>query len=197
MSTEILTQALTAGQKATFGAGSIFLITSLDQGVAVNLVARQIGNSNKNRTFTGVPAGFKFTADSPEDGFDTLEVTSPSNQNIQIAIGTDDVSFSQSVTVSGNVSTKEIPASTLADTPAVAAGNAAQTHVVPVNAARRSVTLSVDPAAASPVFFRSLNGANNLVIGQPGMSYRFAGTYAVDVRNDTGAAVNIYIAEES
>ena len=196
MSTEILTQALGAGGSATFGAGSVFLLTAAPGG-PVSIIARSIGNSNKNRTFTNVPAGFKFTADSPDDGFDTLIVTSASAQTIQIAVGTDDVDFSQSVTVANTVNTEELPTGALTDQAPVSAVNAAQTHIVPANAARRMVTLSVDPGAAAPVFFRSVNGANNLLVGQPGMSYTFRGTYGVDVRNDTGAAVNIYIAEES
>jgi hypothetical protein len=195
MSTEILSQTVGAGGKATFGAGSVFVLGSIAGPVSV--VARKLGSSNKNRTFANVPAGFKFTADSPDDGFDLLEVTSPSAQTISIAVGTDDVEFSNAVTVTGNVSTQDLPASTLADTAPKACGNGAQTAVVPVNGARRRVLLTVDPAATGNVFFRAAGGANNVVIGQPGMSYSFNGTYGIDCRNDTGAAVNIYIAEES
>lgn len=195
MSTEVLQQALQAGVKATFGSGTQFVIVAATG--PLSIVARQIGNSNKNRTFSGVPAGFKFTSDSPDDGFDTLEVTSTINQTVQMSIGNDDVAYSNSVTVANTVVTQENPTGTITDTPAVACATGAATAVVPVNTGRRRVTLSIDPTAAGVVYARAHGGANNLLPMQPGMTYEFAGTYAVDVRNDSGAAVNVYVFEES
>ena len=195
MSTEVLQQTLQAGVKATFGSGTQFVIVAATG--ALSIVARQIGNSNKNRTFSGVPAGFKFTADSPDDGFDTLEVTSATNQAVQISVGNDDVSYSNAVTITNTVTTQGNPTGTVTDTAPVACANAAQTPVVPVNGGRRSVTLAVDPNAGGVVFARKAGGANSLLPMQPGMSYQFGGTYGLDVRNDTGAAVNVYVFEES
>lgn len=196
MSTEVLTQTVGAGGKAIFGSGSQFLIVAAASSVTV--VAKSIGNSNKNRTFANVPAGFKFTADSQDDGFDTLEVTSAAAQTITLSVGTDDVTYSNSVTVTGTTTTSELPASTLSNTAPVACPNAAQTAVVPANGARRRVSLTVDPLfAGGIVFARSTGGTQNLVPMQAGLSYPFAGTYGVDVRNDAGSAVTIYIAEES
>jgi hypothetical protein len=195
MSTEVLSQTLGAGGKAIFGSGTQFLI--VQAAFAVTVVAKSIGNSNKNRVFSNVPAGFKFTADDPTDGFDTLEVTSASAQTVIFSVGTDDVSYSNNVTVSGSVQTSELPASALSNAAPVSAANAAQTAIVPVNGARRRVTLTVDPLAAGIVFARNTGGTQNVMPMQPGLSYPFVGTYGVDVRNDTGAAVTIYIAEES
>ena len=198
MSTEVLSQTLGAGGKGIFGSGSQFLIVQAANPITV--VAKSIGNSNKNRVFSNVPAGFKFTADDPLDGFDTLEVTSASAQTVILAVGTDDVSYSNNVTISGTATTSELPASTLADNAPVACANAAATQVVPANGARRRVTLTVDPTSAMAVgtaFFRVHGGAQNLMPAQPGLSYPFAGTYGVDLRNDSGAAVTVYIVEES
>jgi hypothetical protein len=198
MSTEVLSQTLGAGGKATFGSGTQFLIVQAANPITV--VAKSIGNSNKNRVFSNVPAGFKFTADDTLGGFDTLEVTSASAQTVILAVGTDDVSYSNNVTISGTAQTTEVPASALANNAPVAAATAAQTAIVPVNGARKRVTLTVDPASAmvpGTAFFRSAGGSQNLIPVQAGLSYPFAGTYGVDLRNDSGATINIYIAEES
>jgi len=197
MSTEVLTQTLTAGQKAVFGAGTMFLVIAAPVG-SLNITAFQIGNSNKNRVFTGVPAGFKFTADDPLDGFDKLEVVSASGQTIQLAVGNDDVSYSNSVTVANTVITQDAPAGTLVDqTSPVACPNSAATAVVPANLSRRRVTLTLDPAATAVVYARAHSGTNNLFPLQPGSPAEFKGTYAIDVQNNTGGSVNVYVAEET
>jgi hypothetical protein len=196
MSTEVLSQTLGAGGKATFGSGTQFLIVQAAN--PVTIVARSIGNSNKGRVFTNVPAGFKFTADDVLGGFDTLELTSATAQTVILAVGTDDVSYSNNVTISGTAQTTEVPASALTDAAPVACPTGALTPVVPANGARKRVSLSVDPNfAAGLVFARVAGGANNLVPMQAGLTYPFAGTYGVSVRNDTGTTVTIYIAEES
>lgn len=195
MSTETLTQTLQANIPAIFGAGTQFLV--LSSSAPLKITATQIGNSNKSRVFSGVLEGFKFSADSLDDGFSTLTVLSTVAQNLTIVVGDDDVSYPSTVTVAGNVNTQELPAVALTDIAPVACPNAAQTAVVAQNVSRRRVTLSIDPAAVGVVYARKSGGANNLLPMQPGMSYEFRGTYGLDVRNDTGAAVNVYPLEES
>jgi len=198
MSTEVLTQSIGAGATVEFGSGTQFLVVAASSPISIKAVS--LGSANKNRVFTGIPAGFKFTADSPDDGFDLLYVTSAAAQNVTLAVGTDDVTYSNSVTVSGNVSTEELPSAALTDQAPVACPNAAQTNVVPVNTGRRRLLLTIDPtntAAPGTLFFRAAGGANDLVPAQPGMSYPFNGTYGVDLRNASGAAVNVYRSEES
>ena len=198
MSTEVLTQALTAGQPATFGRGSMVLITSLTSPVTV--VASQIGNSNKKRVFSNVTGGFKFQADSPDDGFDTLTVTSAASQNISIAIGDDDVDFANAVTVSNVVATQDSPAATLTDAAPVTIANGTQGAVVPVNASRRRVLLTIDPnnaAALGSLFFRKAGGAQNLLPVTAGQSYGFNGTYGIDLNNTSGVPCTVYVCEES
>lgn len=198
MSTEVLTQAIGAGATVQFGAGSQFLVVQASAPISIKAVT--LGSSNKNRVFTGIPAGFKFTADSPDDGFDLLYVTSSSAQSVTLAVGTDDVTYSNSVTVSGNVSTEELAAAALTDQAPVACPSGAQTAVAPVNGSRRRLLLTIDPtslAAPGTLFFRCSSGSNDLVPAQPGMSYPFNGTYGVDLRNVSGATVNVYRSEES
>jgi hypothetical protein len=197
MSTETLSQAIGAGATVTFGGGSIFnLVTATGP---VDIVAVRIGDSSKGRVFKGCPAGFKFTADSPDDGFSLLKVTSATAQTVTIAIGDDDVSFANAVTIQGSAVTSELQTAAVTDAAVKACANAAQTNVVAQNLSRRMVTLTLDPGAAAGTvcYFRSTGGANNLIPVQPGQSVRFPGTYAVDLRNDSGAAVNVYIFEES
>jgi hypothetical protein len=198
MSTEVLTQTLGAGGSATFGSGTQFLLVAASSPVTV--LARSIGNSNKNRTFSGVPAGFKFTADTQDDGFDTLTITSPAAQTISISVGTDDVQYSNAVTVTGNVSTTELPTGAITDfvSPVSALATTANNHIVPVNGGRRKVALTVDPNyAGGLVYARSVAGAHDLLPMQAGLTYTFAGTYGVDVNNPNATAANIYVAEES
>lgn len=193
MSTEVLTQSLSAGVKATFGSGSMFVITTAT--FPVNIVARSIGSSSKNRTFTNVPAGFKFTADDPSDGFDTLEITSANAQVFSIAVGTDDVEFSNAVTVTGGVLTTEVPASTLTDNAPVLT-TASVTALFPVNAARRRMTIFADPANAGTVYLRVHGAARRHGFVQPGMTLEMDGTYAVDYDDAVGGN-NLYLFEES
>lgn len=198
MSTEVLTQSIGAGATVQFGSGTQFLVVAAAGPISIKAVT--LGSSNKNRVFTGIPAGFKFTSDSPDDGFDLLYVTSASAQNVTLAVGTDDVTYSNSVTVSGNVSTEELACSALTDAAPVACLTGALTAVVPVNTSRRRLLLTIDPtSAAAPgtLFWRAAAGANNLTPAQPGMSYPFNGTYAVSLENTSGATVNVYIQEES
>ena len=198
MSTEVLTQTIGAGATVQFGAGTQFLVVSATGPISIKAVT--LGSSNKNRVFSGIPAGFKFTSDSPDDGFDLLYVTSASAQNVTLAVGTDDVTYSNSVTVSGNVSTEELAAAALTDAAPVPCPSGALTAVVPVNASRRRLLLTIDPASGAAVgtlFWRAAGGLNNLTPAQPGMSYPFNGTYGVSLENTSGASVTVYIQEES
>lgn len=198
MSTEVMRQSLLAGVPAKFGAGSLFLI--VDATDAISVVASTIGNSNKNRVFNNVPAGFKFKADSPDDGFDVLTVTSATDQDVSIAVGNDDVDFTGSVSVAGTVKVKPVPASTLIDNAPVVCANGAQTTVADVNDGRARIGISFQSDAAigaGTVFFRAKGGANNLQEVQAGLVYTFEGTYGIDVYNNSGADLTAMICEES
>jgi hypothetical protein len=162
MSTEVLSQALLAGVTATFGGGSMFLLESA--ATPVTIIARQLGSGSRIRRFTSVPGGFKFTADNPTDGFNSLEIVSPVNQVIAIAIGDDDVAFSNNVTVSGTVVTSQLPYGAVSDLAPVVTV-AGQAALFAANGARRSIKVSVDPLAvgASIVYLRKAGGANDLL----------------------------------
>lgn len=195
MSTETLSQQLAAGQTAQFGAGTNFLV--LTSSAPLSIQAIQLGNSNKNREFSGVLQGFSFKADSADDGFDLLEVTSATAQSITLVVGNDDVAYPSTVTVAGEVQSLQVPAASVTDQAAqvTAAGQAA---LFPQNVARRRITVFSDPAnnKNAAVYFRAAGKANNLGFIVPGQSVEFDGTYAVDY-DAAAAGDTLYLLEES
>lgn len=194
MTTEVIPQTLQAGVQATFGQGRIWYIKSAT--AALTIIAERQRSGANVRKFLNVGAGFKFTA--PEgDGWTYLRVTSAVTQNIEIIIGDDDVEVANAVTVSGAVAMLESPASTVADTPAVNRATATQGVLFAANPARRRMTVFVDGGNTGSCFARVTGGANNIGELVPGLNYEFKGTYALDVRNDTGAPANFYIFEET
>lgn len=196
MTTEVISQTLTAGQQATFGQGRVWYLKTLTG--PVSIVAEKKGTGANVRRFTNVGAGFKFTAPVGE-GWDYLRVTSASTQAIEIVIGDDDIEVANAVSITGTAAVQIAPASALTNAAPVACANAAQTAVVAVNATRRRVGLSIlsTVATAAAVFVRSAGGTQNLCELQPGILYTFEGTYGLDVRNDSGASVNVMVLEES
>ena len=194
MTTEVIAQALQAGVQATFGQGRIWYLKAASAPLTI-IAERQRTGANPRR-FINVAAGFKFTAE-PDDGWTYLRVLSAVNQNIEIIIGDDDVEVANAVTVSGGVTVQAIPASAVSDIAPVVRLNATQGALFAVNASRRRITVSADSNNAGSCYARVAGGANNIAELQPGVSQQFEATYALDVRNDTGANATFYIFEES
>lgn len=194
MSTETLSQAIGAGNTVQFGSGTQFLVQAAS--APISIIAQTIGDSSKTRKFTNVPAGFKFTAANDSEGFDLLQVTSATAQTVTLAVGTDDITFSNQVTVAGNVTTQDLPASTMTNTaPMVTA--AATAALVAANPARRRISISSDPGnVANTVVYIRAQGGNRIGFVVPGTSEEFVGTYALDYEA-AAAGDSLYIAEES
>jgi hypothetical protein len=196
VSTENLTQAIGAGATVQFGAGTQFLVAAA--AAVITIKAVKLGDSSKNVLFTNVPAGFKYTAADDSPGFDLLQVTSATAQNVTLAVGTDDVSFSNQVTVSGNVSTQDLPATAVAGSTKVTANTAGVgASLVAANLSRRRLTVSWDPATAgNTVIYVRVAGGARLGFLTPGQSLQFNGTYALDYEAAV-AGDNLLIAEET
>lgn len=194
MSTETLPQALQAGVTAQFGAGTNFLIFS--SAAAVNVVAVQLGSSNKRIILNGCLEGFSYDGTN-DGGFTLLEVTSAVDQpDFVIVVGDDKVSYPATVTVAGNVSTEELPAASLTDqAPVVTA--VGQAALFPANASRRRITVFSDPKNANNqvIYLRAAGKANNLGCITPGQSVEVKGTYAVDY-DAAAAGDSLYLMEE-
>jgi hypothetical protein len=106
----------------------------------------------------------------------------------------------QTSVIAGVTLTADSPAATLNDNAPVALPNNAQTPVFAGNGSRRRMKVSFASNAVIPpatVFFRKNAAVNNLMEVQPGAVYPFDGTYAVDVRNDSGGALSAMIFEEA
>jgi hypothetical protein len=198
MSSEVLTQALVAGQQATFPQGRIFNILSAPSGPLTIQAVQAGGTASKVRNFNNVPAGSKFTA-KEGDGWTYLRVTSQVNQTVTIFVGDDDMSFNNAVTITGTAATEDLPASTLSDLPPVVTVAATQAQLFPANSNRRRITVFNKPTNAGDVnglALRKTGGTKDLAYLTPGQSLTFVGTYGVDY-NATVGGDTIALCEES
>jgi hypothetical protein len=195
MTTEVLAATLVGGQQYTFGQGRIWYLKTATS--PLSITAEQSGSGSKIRKFINVAAGFKFIA--PEgDGWLFLRVNSPLSQNIEMILGDDDVSVANAVTVSGSVVTQAQPSTAIAVSAAdsVIANTAAL--AIAANVARRRITVGSLSTNVGSVRVQSAGaGANKGLELQPGTFMELDTTAAFDVRNDSGAAVTVYVFEES
>jgi hypothetical protein len=193
VTTEVLSQQLTANVQVTFGQGTVWYLKSASGPITV--IAERIGTGATIRKFINVSAGFKFVAD--DDGWTYLRVTSPTTQTIELIIGDDDVEVSNAVTIAGNVTTLDLPATTISTPGAKVTAVTAGAALVAVNAGRRRVTIESDPLNVNNqvVYIRVAGGAR---IGSvvPGTSKQFSGTYALDYEA-AAAGDTLYISEEA
>lgn len=194
MTTEVISQALTAGQQATFGQGRVWYIKSA---TAPLLIVAETQRSGANiRKFINVGAGFKFSA-ADGDGWTYLRVTSSVNQNIEIIIGDDDVEVSNAVSVTGGVTVQEIPSVGLTASVADTSVANATASAIPANASRRRITVGALSTNTGSLRIQSTGaGANRGLELQPGLFVELKTAAAFDVRNDSGAAQSYYVLEE-
>jgi len=195
MTTEVLSQALTGGVKATFGQGRVFYIKTATS--ALNIEAKRAGGANSVRKFINIGAGFKFTADVGE-GWDLLEVTSAVGQTLEIVVGDDDVDVANAVSVSGVANIQETPSATISASAAdVSVGNGAASAIAG-NAARRRITVCALSTNTGSLRIQSPGaGANKGLELQPGIFIELRTTAAFDIRNDSGASQSYSVFEES
>lgn len=132
--------------------------------------------------------------------FKRATLTSSATQTVRVLVA-DEVQDVSNITSSGSGGTPQIieaPSSTVA-TPDDNALAAATTEAIAANPARRRITIGVLSSESVGIRVQAA-GANDLsgVEIQPGMSYRFDTTAALDVRNNDGAvATSYWIYEES
>ena len=132
------------------------------------------------------------------NGFRRMEFTNPgaSAISVKVGVGRGDVNDAR-LTLSGQVNTAETMPDTLTTGAPVAATNAAVTQIAATNPLRREVLAVVDTGAAGPVYIGGDAGAaaGQGIPVQPGQSLTLSTTAALYARNDTGGAVNVYVAE--
>lgn len=193
MSTETLTQTIGVGATIEFGGGTNFLI--LTSTGPVDVTAIRLGSSSSRIVLRGALQGFNFKSEDGQ-GFDLLQVTSATAQNVTFVVGNDDVSYPSTVNVAGSVNTIPQPASAAIDQgPVVTVANV-QTALFPENVSRKRITAQADTNNVGTVFFR-VNGGTGKNVGfiAPGQSWEFDGTYAIDYF-DASAGDKVYLFEE-
>jgi hypothetical protein len=196
VTTEVISQSLQAGVQATFGQGRVWYIKAAT--AALTIIAERMGSSASVRKFINVGAGFKFTAER-DDGWTYLRITSAVNQVIEIIIGDDDVEVSNAVTVTGSVAV-QLTASNAVATPARQTVATGSFVTIPANAARRRISIAnpSDNTNAGLIYVQAVGaGAGR---GSPldnGIEKAYETTSALDVRNDSGVAVDFTTFEES
>lgn len=198
MSSDVLFFTVGPGVTAVAGAGRIFNLLAAAAGPVSIVCDRrsQSGGQSLSRNFNGIPAGTKFVAKVGEE-WTYLRITSAFNQVITLFVGDDDVSFNNAVTVTGTAATVVQPSGVVTDTPAAAIVTAVQSAIVPVNAARRRVTLTAPSTNTASVFIRKAGGANNLLELQPGTFAEFDTVAGLDGFQSSGATQSVLILEES
>lgn len=196
MTTEVLTQQLTAGVQATFGQGRVWYIKQATG--ALTIIAEKLGTAASVRRFINVGAGFKFTA-ALGDGWDYLRITSASTQTIEIILSDDDVEVANAVSVTGTAITQENPTQSVTDRAAVSVSNAIQTVTLFAAASRRQIRVFVDEQNADVCYARTIGGSNRLANLQPGSVYTFPGVYGLNVERAAASGGNciFYLFEES
>jgi len=193
MTTEVLSQTVAAGGTMVLPRGrQLYLVTA---GSAVNIAAYRVGSGANVERFNGVSAGFNVKL---ADVADSFVITSPGAQTITVAVGDEDVSFSNAVTISGNVAAYPLSSSVTgaADVLALGAG-ATDSTTIPQNLNRKRIWIGVLSTKTQGVRVRPHGTAAGGIEIQPGIFEPFDTTAALDIYNPGAAATDWYWQEET
>lgn len=199
MSSDVLSQALVAGQVATFGRGRIFNLLQASAPVSIVAEYKGVGQrQNTHKVFTNIPAGSKFVSDPADGDWTFLRVTSGVNQNITLYIGDDDMTFNQAVTVTGVAQVNVNPGAAIATVGPTNVNNAAAVTVA-ANPARRRITVGAPTTNTGPVYLQTAGFATAKagIPLSPGGFVELDTTASFDVRNDSGAVQQFSTFEET
>lgn len=194
MSTRTYSYAIGAGETVVAPGGLFFYIKAAT--AALNITTR--GNPTSPIEFVGVGAGLKFGPVGPDKAWRYLDMYSATAQTVVLILSDDaEVDIASTVTVAGNVTTSDLPSTSLASPAPDVIANASAL-VIAANLARRRLTIAALAANTGSVFVQSTGaGAGRGVEIQPGMSYGLDSTAAIDVRNDSGASQTVTRLEET
>lgn len=194
MSTRTYTLTFLGAGTATLPAGVFFYIKSAS--AALSITTR--GSTTAPIEFTNVGAGLRFGPVPGEKRWTYLDVTSATAQVVEAVVSDDaEVDIASTVNVAGSVTVQELPATALA-TPAASNVLTATALSVAANPARKRIKVCNDPVNTGTVYLQAVGaGAGRGVPIQPGMYEEVKGTYAFDVRNDSGSTVVVTLAEET
>lgn len=197
MTSEVLTQLVTAASGATFGRGRVFNVLQASSPVNITLETKSTkGGQTQVRKFTNIPAGSKFTLRDGQEDWTYLRLSTSVDQSVKIFIGDDDMTFSNAVTVTGVAVVSINPSSTVADTAAINTLTG-QHALFAANATRKRITVYADPTNTATVFLRVSGGANDIGFIQAGTYEEFDTLVAYDYRDPSAGGQKLYITEES
>lgn len=198
MTSEVLTQSILAGVKATFGRGRIFNLLQATTPLTITLEGKSGSGGQTNiRKFVNIPAGSKFTAPRGEE-WTFLRVDSTVNQAITLFVGDDDMQFNNAVTVTGVAVVAITPSSSInSPVASVLAGTTTDGTGVPANAVRKRVTVYNLQASLG-----SIRVSDNGVTGRgieiaPGTYAEFDTIAALGIRCDTASGATWGYFEET
>jgi hypothetical protein len=128
---------------------------------------------------------------SEESYWESVEVVSPGAQVVDYIVGDDPVEFPNAVTVTGTTLTAEAPSSAVV-TPDDNPIPAATTEVIAANLTRKRITVGNLSTNTVALRVRAVGATGGGAELQPGMSYEFRTTAALEVRNNDGAVAGSY-----
>jgi|SRR5689334_9252101 len=147
MSTRTLSYTFAGGETLAAPGGRFFFVKA----ASGLLDIRTRGNTTAPIEFVGVGAGLKFGPVPIELAWRYLDITSASAQVVQIIISDDaEVDIASTVNVAGNVTTSEMPSSSVATPPRVSVGTS-QTLLIAANINRKSVMVCAPQANTDSV----------------------------------------------
>lgn len=187
MSTELRQQTIPASGELVVSQTANFLFL-LSATIAVDVRFQEGGTTYGA---VGVSAGYVKGKVKP---WDRAVFKGTAGTVVSYFIGTEELreditDFRQQIaTIAGIVKITEEPAATLNTSLTSSIANLAALSVV-ANLSRKRITLSALSTNTGSVFVQSPGAGANIGIElQPGMTLEIKGTYAFDVRNDSGAA---------
>lgn len=194
MSTRTYTLPFTAAGTIPLPSGVFFYVKS----ASAALTIRTRGSTSSPIEFTNVGAGLRFGPVSADKRWTYLDVTSAAVQTVEVVVSDDaEVDIASTVTVAGNVTVAELPATTVA-TPAANVIANGSFLAIAANASRKRIKICSDPNNLGNVYIQAPSAGPNVGIPlQPGMYEEVQGTYAFHVHNNSGASCTVTQYEES
>jgi hypothetical protein len=197
MTTDVITQAITAGGTVTFGRGRFFALLAATGPVTVAFEDKRVGGSQtQRRVLNNIQAGTKMTV-NPGEEWTYIRLTSASAQNITVGVSDDNVEFTSAVSIVNTPSVFLAP-TTLVSTPAQISLNSTQTTQIPANSSRKRLTVcGVSTNTGAVLLHQGAQGAVNsgIPIG-PSTIFSVASAAQWEVYNPLGGTAVFTYTEE-
>jgi hypothetical protein len=182
-------------------AGNVVFVRSTsvaDAEVLVSAVAQAPGRNAKTLAIRSPLAARQKLKFDP-DSFDDLTIRNEGAAPVTVVVvaGFGDVDApASSLSISGTVAVAEAASTLINDNAPVTAADAAETALIGANPLRRRLRVGSAALNAGPVYIRAATGGNAIAELAAGTWQHFDTLQALWVRNDSGAAADLYLCEE-